>query len=110
MQNSGATLVCELRLGDQVWSHGDNLGIVVMLELLADPRSGPARPRMQVTTIGGELGDGRRVTHTFLCIDRVHVGSSYVTASTERERAHQQGGMTLTDWRRAMLHQPEVSR
>lgn len=82
MQNQGATLVCELRLGDQVWSHGNDLGTIVALELLADPHGGPARPRIWVTTIGGDMCNHRRVMRAFLCIDRVHVGSSYVTVAS----------------------------
>lgn len=82
MQNQGATLVCELRLGDRVWSHGNDIGTVVGLELLADPHAGPARPRMHVAVIGGDMSTDRRVAYTFLCIDRVHVGSSYVTVAS----------------------------
>lgn len=84
-ENHGTTLVCYLRLGDQVWSHGNDLGVVVGLELLADPHAGPARPRMYVTTIFDEMSGSRRVTHTFLCIDRVHVGSSHATAKPNLE-------------------------
>lgn len=74
MQNQGATLVADLRLGDNVWSHGENLGEVISIEVGADS---VITLLTRTHLLGGRIAARRY----FQPGDLVHVGQSLVTAT-----------------------------